>query len=63
MPYHAEPDLFRGVSYVCCVNLANVADLCLPSVRSSVITVWPVGGQGVVPLLLVGQSGVALILG
>lgn len=52
VPYLPE----SGVSYVCCMHCTVVAELLLPSVQSSVMTLFACCGQGLVPVLLVGQS-------
>ena len=51
---------FRGVSYVCRVCSAVVAEPLLPLVQSSAMALFACCRQGLVPVLLVGQLGTTL---
>ena len=50
----------QGFSYVCCVHPALVDELLFPSVQPSTMALFACGGQGLVPVFLVGQSGATL---
>ena len=42
---------------MCCMHPAIMAELCLPSVQSFAMALFACCGQGLVPVLLEGQSG------
>ena len=56
-PLFSRSSCFRGVSYMCCLCSILVAEPLLPSVQSSAMAVLSCCGQGLVLVLLVGQSG------
>ena len=52
--------ILQGVPYVCCMHPTVVAEPLFPSDQSSAVTLLACCGQCLVPVLLVGQSGVSL---